>query len=458
MITIVWLSALLGPPLVTALWALIDKDSQRTRIVAIVAAVASCMGAVLVAFVAEPSTLHVASALRMTDLSRLLVMLPPGLWLVTVTSTPNARLERGGLGRTGASTAVGIFAFLTASPVLLACCWAASSALFLRGIATADNRRTRRVVASYHVASLLLLVSGIVAMRAPGATKQVGLWLVIGAVLVRKGIYPFHAWIPEAFDHGRIGPTVLLSAPQLGTYVAAILVVPQASPATLRIVAILSLLTAVYGAALALYQSDARRTLGYLFVSQSALVLAGLDCTSGDALAGAIVLWGSSALAFTGIARTVLSLEARRGRLSLTTYHGGFDRMPLLAASFLLFGLACTGFPGTLGFIGHELLIDGAVRSFPVLGFLTIAATALTGLTVLRMYFSLFCGKPDAGPRFRLRVREAVAFGGLAAILVASGVVARPVARLSERASAQLLRGRSAAPSGTTAHTPRRSH
>ena len=35
--------------------------------------------------------------------------------------------------------------------------------------------------------------------------------------------------------------------------------------------------------------------------------------------------------------------------------------MPVLAISFLSMGLACTGFPGTLGFVGQELLVDGAV-------------------------------------------------------------------------------------------------
>ena len=107
-------------------------------------------------------------------------------------------------------------------------------------------------------------------------------------------------------------------------------------------------------------------------------------------------MWLSAGLAFAGLARCVLVLEARRGRLDLTTYHGGYERMPLLAISFLAMGLACTGFPGTLGFIGQELLVDGAVDAFPVMGFAVVIASALTGLAVLRMYFSLFCGRPDA--------------------------------------------------------------
>src|SRR5712672_3041776 len=54
--------------------------------------------------------------------------------------------------------------------------------------------------------------------------------------------------------------------------------------------------------------------------------------------------------------------------------------MPLLAISFLAMGLACTGFPGTLGFVGQELLVDGAVDAFPVMGFGVVIASALLAL------------------------------------------------------------------------------
>jgi NADH-quinone oxidoreductase subunit M len=245
--------------------------------------------------------------------------------------------------------------------------------------------------------------------------------------LVRKGIFPFHTWLPEVFDTGRLGPAVQFSAPQVGTYVALVLVVPRVSPAVLAVAATLALITTTYGAALALYQRDARRACGYLFVSQSALVMAGLECTSPVALAGALVLWISSAIAFSGIARCVLLLEARRGRLDLNEYHGGYQDMPLLAVSFLVLGLACTGFPGTLGFIGGELLVDGTTAARPILGFTIVLAGAFTGLSVLRMYFSLFCGRRDHFAALHIRRREGIAFAGIAAFLIGTGILPGPV-------------------------------
>jgi NADH-quinone oxidoreductase subunit M len=270
------------------------------------------------------------------------------------------------------------------------------------------------------------------------------MWLIVIAALVRKGIVPFHAWVPEVFDHGRLGPAILFNAPQLGAYMTVVLIVPRASPEMLRVIALLALGTAVYGAALALVQHSARRACGYLFMSQSALVMAGLDCTSVTALAGGLLVWLSAGLGFAGLARCVLVLEARRGRLSLTTYHGGYERMPVLAISFLAMGLACTGFPGTLGFIGQELLVDGAVDVFPVMGFAVVIASALTGLAVLRMYFSLFCGRPEVlvhpSLRLGLRPREAWTFVALVFVLIGLGLAPRPLVDSRFDASDEILR------------------
>jgi NADH-quinone oxidoreductase subunit M len=128
----------------------------------------------------------------------------------------------------------------------------------------------------------------------------------------------------------------------------------------------------------------------------------------------------------------------------LNTYHGGYERMPLLAISFLLMGLACTGFPGTLGFVGQELLVNGAVDAFPVMGFAVVIASALTGVAVLRMYFSLFCGRPDvlshSGVQFGLTKREAFTFVALVIVLITFGIAPRPLVNSRFAASDEILR------------------
>jgi NADH-quinone oxidoreductase subunit M len=447
-------------PAVVIVASLFDVDVERLRRLAVIAAATMLLATIVIA--ATPHLRQIAwtaSALswaggeaivRIDDLSAVFLPFAAGLWLLTVAVTPRASLDRGGLLRTALATLVTLASFLTESAVALLVLSLASVWTLLSALQKSAHGYQRRVAAVYLGFSTLMFAIGVVLVAGPVAhrTGTAGMWCIVIAALIRKGIVPFHAWVPEVFDHGRLGPAILFSAPQLGAYMTLVLIVPRASPETLRLIAFLALGTAVYGAALALVQTSARRACGYLFMSQSALVMAGLDCTSENALAGGLLVWLSAGLAFAGLARCVLVLEARRGRLDLRTYHGGYERMPLLAISFLAMGLACTGFPGTLGFVGQELLVDGAVDVFPVMGFAIVVASALTGLAVVRMYFSLFCGRPSPpaapGLRFGLTRREAWTFVALAIALVGFGIAPRPLVDSRFAASTDILQRRSA--------------
>lgn len=449
-----WLMALAVPPaaLVAVSWLRLDLERLRRLAVTLAGAMLLVSLLPLLATPARAWAWQAGAAtalLRVNGLSPVLLPLAAGLWLLTVAVTPHAALDRGGLRRAALATLVSSAAFLTESAVLLLLLQAAAVGIFLAALRDPAHRYQRRIVAGYLGASTLLLGAGALLLsgaRPGGGWEAAAVGLIAAAALVRKGIVPFHSWMPELFDHGRLGPAILFSAPQIGAYMTAVLVVPRASPGLLRTIALLALVTAVYGAALALVQQSARRACGYLFLSQSALVMAGLACTSSLAVAGALLVWLSSSLAFAGLARIVLVLEARRGRLDLTRHHGLYDRMPLLAVSFLILGLACTGFPGTLGFWGEDLLVHGAVGSFPVMGYAMVAASALTGVAVLRMYFSLFCGpaasRQPSSLRLELKRREAIAFALLVAALLGLGVMPGGLVASRIRAGEQLLQQR----------------
>ena len=453
-----WLAFVLVLPALVAGASLLPIEVERLRRLAVGSAIGTVAAALVIAMSPGLRGASIRTSLltgaaggealvRIDTLSALLIPFGASLWLLTVAVTPRASLDRGGLRRTALATLITLVSFLTESAVLLVLLSMASVWTFLSALPSQVHQRQRRIVAVYLGGSTALFAAGVALLIWPGAqgtfAETAGMWLIVVAALVRKGIFPFHAWVPEVFDHGRLGPAILFSAPQLGAYMTVVLIAPRASPEVLRLVAVLALGSAVYGAALALVQSSARRACGYLFMSQSALVMAGLDCTSAPALAGGLLVWLSAGIAFAGLARCVLVLEARRGRLDLTTYHGGYERMPVLAISFLSMGLACTGFPGTLGFVGQELLVDGAVDVFPVLGFAVVIASALTGLAVLRMYFSLFCGRADGGAsglQLELTRREAWTFVALVLALVGLGVAPRPIVDSRFAASEDVLR------------------
>ena len=454
-----WIVGLIALPSLVIGISFLRVDVERLRQLAVASAAAMLLATLAITVSPRLRTFSIRTSVltwdsggealvRINALSNVLLPFAAGLWLLTVAVTPRAALDRGGLRRTALATLITLGSFLTESAVVLLLLSVASVWTFQSALADPAHQYQRRIVTMYLGFSTLLFAVGVALLVGPGlgntTLETTGMWLIVIAALVRKGIVPFHAWVPEVFDHGRLGPAILFSAPQIGAYMTVVLIVPRASPEMLRVIAILALGTAVYGAALALVQTSARRACGYLFMSQSALVMAGLDCTSVRALAGGLLVWLSAGLAFAGLARCVLVLEARRGRLDLTTYHGGYERMPALAISFLCMGLACTGFPGTLGFVGQELLVDGAVEAFPVMGFAVVIASALTGLAVLRMYFSLFCGRSEplahSGLRLGLKRREAWTFVALVVVLVGFGVVPRPLVDSRFAAGEEILR------------------
>jgi NADH-quinone oxidoreductase subunit M len=454
-----WLGAFVAVPAFVIGVSFLRLDVERLRRLAVTSAIAMLIGTLVVPlmpslrdFSLRSSALSWSpggeSVVRIDTLSSVLLPFAAGLWLLTVAVTPSAALDRRGLRRTALVTLITVASFLTESAVALLLLSCGSVWTFLSALADPAHRHQRRVIAIYLGLSTLMFAIGVALLISPGvqntALETIAMWSIVIAALIRKGIVPFHAWVPEVFDHGRLGPAILFNAPQVGAYMTVVLIVPRAPPDMLRVIALLALGTAVYGAALALVQSSARRACGYLFMSQSALVMAGLDCTSVTALAGGLLVWLSAGLGFAGLARSVMVLEARRGRLDLTTYHGGYERMPVLAISFLAMGLACTGFPGTLGFVGQELLVDGAVDVFPVMGFAVVIASAFTGLAVLRMYFSLFCGRSEvrAHPSLRLglRPREAWTFVAVVAVLIGLGLAPRPLVDSQFDASEEILR------------------
>jgi NADH:ubiquinone oxidoreductase subunit 4 (subunit M) len=77
------------------------------------------------------------------------------------------------------------------------------------------------------------------------------------------------------------------------------------------------------------------------------------------------------------------------------------------------------------------LLVGGTIHRYPLLGYIAIAATALNGITVLRMYFALFCGRRDplagGAQGLGLRRREAWTFASLVFVLVIFGLAPRPI-------------------------------
>jgi len=272
-----------------------------------------------------------------------------------------------------------------------------------------------------------------------GAT---GAWLVTLAVMIRKGIVPFHSWYPALFAGAPMSTALAATMPQVAAYTAVRLLVGHAHGVGPELVVLsnLALVTTVYGAALAAVQRDLRGFIGTLAMSQSALTLAGLAGRLPMELTGALCVWISSGLALTGIGLVTWALESRAGAIPLDRPQGRFWDAPALAAFFLLFGLAAIGVPGTLSFVADDLIVSGALEERLAGGLLVIAATVLAAIAVMRAWLEVFGGPgaPD-GPRHAILPRERLAFVVLLGVLFGFGLWPAPLVNALDRAAGRLL-------------------
>ena len=138
---------------------------------------------------------------------------------------------------------------------------------------------------------------------------------------------------------------------------------------------------------------------------------------------------------------TLRSVEARIGRITLDRYHGMYEHTPTLAGMFMLTGLASIGFPGTLGFVGMELLIEGAVGVFPFVGLAVLMAATLNGIAIMRAYFRIFTGRRfQTTAILRSRASERFALLVLTFLVLGGGLWPQPGVASRYHAAQELLR------------------
>jgi NADH-quinone oxidoreductase subunit M len=371
------------------------------------------------------------------------------LHFLTALATARTKMRHFSLSWSLASEATRLAAFGCKGPWLLISLLAADT---LPGYVELVNRRRPTRVYVVHMALFVGLLALGWALVGQTAWATVPL---SAAVLIRSGAVPAHCWLTDWFEHASFGNALLFVAPLSGVYAAVRLVLPVAPDWVLHGLGLVSLVTAVYAAGMAVVQREAHRFFADLFLSHASLVLVGLGLHTPISLTGALALWVSVALSLGGLGLTLRALETRFGRLSLTGFRGLYGHAPALAACFLLTGLASVGFPGTLGFVATELLVDGAVEAGPHVGLAVALAAALNGIAVVRAYFLLFTGARHASSvSLTITPRERFAVLTLAALILGGGLFPQPGIASRHSAAEDILKQREERPGGLLAGRP----
>jgi NADH-quinone oxidoreductase subunit M len=431
-----WLLASITVAMGGAAWVRQQQDTARAYIAAVISAIVVlllvCAAEVDFRLVEQPGVAVDPLSrwlgwpiLALDALNSLLLPYAALLSLLLLVAAPRIKMKQFSLARTLVSEAIVLATLSCREPSLIAALLIGGMLptwLELRGRINFGSGQGLRVFSAYMAVCTASLVLG--GAFAGTASMWMGMWCVATAILIRQGLVPFHSWVPELFEAATFGTALAFVAPMVSAYALIRMVVPVAPDWFLHGFGVLAMFTALYSAGMTLVQRDARRLFCYLLMSHSALVCVGLGSRNAIALTGGLCLWLSSGLALTGFGLTIWWLEARRGRLSLAGLHGGYEHTPLLAVCFLLTGLGSVGFPGTLGFVGAELMVDGAVQAYPVMGMGVVLAVALNGIAVVQAYFTLFTGRHHVSMlNLRMRVRERIAILVLAALLLIGGLL-----------------------------------
>ena len=318
------------------------------------------------------------------------------------------------------------------------------------------RKRSTRVFELHMALSTILLAVGWAWIRwtSPGINQScnqvpraevshIAISLLALGALVRSGATPVHCWITELFEKATFGTALLFVTPLTGAYVVMRLILPIAPSWTLESIAVISLVTAVYAAGMALVQTEARRFFCYLLLSHASLVLVGLELATPIGLTGGLCVWLSVGLSLAGFGITLRCVEARIGRISLTKFNGLYEQMPTLAGLFLITGLSSIGFPGTVGFIGMELLVEGAVDVSAWVGGAVVVAAAINGIAVLHGYFRVFTGSRHiAAVTLKARPSERIAVVVLVGLILGGGLFPQPGVASRYHAAFKLLQSR----------------
>ncbi len=214
------------------------------------------------------------------------------------------------------------------------------------------------------------------------ASAQGLLFLAFGAAFfVKAPLLPLHAWLPATYRQAPGIVTLYLAAilSKMGTYgILKVLIplCPQAVQAYSPVLMGLAALGIVYGALLAIVQTDLKSLIAYSSLSHVSYVLLGLFSLTEGGMGGALIQMLNHGIIIAGLFFVASILEQRRGSLLLKDFGGWSQATPVLAVCFFILTLGAVALPGTNGFVGEFMIL---VASFKA----SVGATVLAGLGVI---------------------------------------------------------------------------
>jgi NADH-quinone oxidoreductase subunit M len=214
---------------------------------------------------------------------------------------------------------------------------------------------------------------------------------------IKVPMVPLHTWLPDAHVEAPTAGSVILAGVllKMGTYgfmKIGFPLFPQATQILAPAIATIAVVSIVYGACLALVQTDIKKIIAYSSISHLGYVMLGLVSFNYLGIQGAVMQMVSHGLVAGGLFLMVGMIYERCHTRDLAAYGGLAKILPMYALFFVVLALASVGLPTTSGFTGEFLALMGwfvsawpkflAGNSFPLL----LAVIAVTGVVLGALY------------------------------------------------------------------------
>ena len=255
--------------------------------------------------------------------------------------------------------------------------------------------------------------TGLIALGHANLPVSFQMWcfpLVFVGFAILAGMWPFHTWAPTGHVAAPTAASMLLAGVvmKLGAYgclrVGIALFPHGLDPWGFSLIgigswrdvfAVLAVVGIVYGALVALVQTDFKFVIGYSSVSHMGFVLLGLMTLNQIGVTGAVLQMFShgilAGLLFAIVGRIVYERTHTRQLADLEAMHLS-KRMPFAAWAFVIAGMASMGLPGFSGFVAELQVLVGAWNVKPwwtaAAGIGIVVGVAYTWRALQKAFFS----------------------------------------------------------------------
>jgi NADH-quinone oxidoreductase subunit M len=207
---------------------------------------------------------------------------------------------------------------------------------------------------------------------------------------IKVPIFPFHTWLPDAHVEAPTAGSVILAGVllKMGTYGFLrfnLPLFPQASVDFAGIISVLAVIGIIYGALVAMVQTDMKKLVAYSSVSHLGFVMLGIFALNQEAVQGAVIQMINHGLS-TGALFLLVGMIYERTHTRMIADYGGIAKIvPFFSFALLFTSLSSIGLPGLNGFVGELLILIGSFKS-TVLGSWWYTVFAATGVILAAVY------------------------------------------------------------------------